>query len=238
MEEESEMRTYWMQDACGPDGKPRSTQDLEDLQDKSIEEEHSAFYAVDWDLSQRLTHPHLLKQPAEVAAPISDEVKGHIQATLTGLHKQELTMGRLFGRQFGSSLQNFVEYILSPRMRSDSAKQTASDASRLNTFGNQAKQYVSTRGAYTETMLRPTKAQLKEWATVESDIAANLVLYKNKSQNKEGLAFEQAVYSDVLAVSNTMTWEVMPTSFSAMLEAEWGHDQLFRLDKTASHGRF
>ena len=43
MDEHSEMRSYWMQDPCGPDGKPRSTQDLEDLQHtESIEEEHSA----------------------------------------------------------------------------------------------------------------------------------------------------------------------------------------------------
>ena len=32
------------------------------------------------------------------------------------------------------------------------------------------------------------------------------------------------------------TWEVMPTSFSAMLEAEWGHGQFFQLDETGSPG--
>ena len=144
MDEHSEMRCYWMQDPCGPDGKPRSTEDLEDLHRKSIEQEHTDLFAVDWELSKSLTHPHEGKDPAERPAPIPDDVKGCIQSTVVAVFKEELTMGRIFARRFGGTVQNVVEYMLSPRMRSDGAKKVAGtkcppakcDETRLNAFGD------------------------------------------------------------------------------------------------------
>ena len=54
---------------------------------------------------QVLTHPHLLKQPVEKAAPVNKEIKKHLTATaLLELHNKWLTMFRLFVRCFSDSL--------------------------------------------------------------------------------------------------------------------------------------
>jgi hypothetical protein len=240
MDEHSEMRCYWMQDPCGPDGKPRSTEDLEDLHRKSIEQEHTDLFAVDWELSKSLTHPHEGKDPAELPAPITDDVKGCIQSTVVAVFKGDLTMGRIFARRFGGTVQNVVEYMLSPRMRSDGAKKAAGtkcppdkrDETRLNAFGDQVRTLAKIPKVYTDTMLRPSDAEMETWRAVEGAILANVELYQRRAKDKVGPAYAQDVYCDILAVSNAMTWECMPPTFSAMLEEKWGHDELFQVPNT------
>ena len=67
---------------------------------------------------------------------------------------------------------------------------------------------------------------------MEAAILANVELYQKRASNKVGRAYAQEVYCDVLAVSNAMTWECMPPTFSAMLEEKWGHDELFQVPNT------
>ena len=80
-----------MMDPCGPNGNMMSPEDLEELSKFVLQQEHDVAYAVDWELSQPLTHPHLQTgAPAPLISHVKqDVVYAAVQRSITNAQLKE-----------------------------------------------------------------------------------------------------------------------------------------------------
>ena len=191
--EKDSMAAFWLKNPIGPNGKHMSPRDLEELSRFVVQEEHALNYAVDWDLSRSLTHPHL---GTTMGAPrITKDNRKLVRVLLEELHSGKVSMERLFGRRFSGELQEFLEYMLSPRYRGQ--WMGLDEEPRLDAFAKNVQALVERNDQYaaaSPVQRCITNAQLKEWQELVVAIQANLVLYEQKAQNLQGPAYTTEVY--------------------------------------------